>query len=150
MANLPRRDRAVSLGWLRSLMGLPDAFEGVIYDTASISTLHALAAAREASVPEVRELGLAERPEVGAVRIYCSEHAHSSVDKAVILLGLGHRAVRKISADDQFRMQATALSEAIQDDRAAGILPIAVVATVWHHLYHQHRSCPRDCRNLPP
>jgi aromatic-L-amino-acid decarboxylase len=120
----------VSLGWLRSLMGLPDAFEGVIYDTASISTLHALAAAREASVPEVRELGLAGRPEVGAVRIYCSEHAHSSVDKAVILLGLGHRAVRKISVDDQFRMQATALSEAIQDDRAAGILPIAVVATV--------------------
>ena len=120
----------VSLGWLRSLMGLPDAFEGVIYDTASISTLHALAAAREASVPGVRELGLAGRPDIGAIRIYCSEQAHSSVDKAVILLGVGHRALRKISADDQFRMKATALSEAIQEDRAAGLLPIAVVATV--------------------
>ena len=120
----------VSLGWLRSLMGLPDAFEGVIYDTASISTLHALAAAREATVPHVRELGLAGRTDVGAIRVYCSEHAHSSVDKAVILLGLGQRALRKIPADDQFRMIATALSAAIQEDRAAGILPIAVVATV--------------------
>ena len=120
----------VSLGWLRSLMGLPDAFEGVIYDTASISTLHALAAAREMAVPHVRELGLAGRTDVGAIRVYCSEHAHSSVDKAVILLGLGQRALRKIPADDQFRMKASALSEAIQEDRAGGILPIAVVATV--------------------
>src|SRR5688572_12920156 len=55
----------VSLGWLRSLMGLPDNFEGVIYDTASISSLHALAAAREAAVPQVRELGLAARSNVG-------------------------------------------------------------------------------------
>src|SRR6266481_5166239 len=46
---------AVTLGWLRRLIGLPDAFEGVIYDTASISTMHALAAAREAGVPGVRE-----------------------------------------------------------------------------------------------
>ena len=120
----------VSLGWLRRLMGLPDTFEGVIYDTASISTLHALAAAREATVAQVRELGLAGRSDVGAIRIYCSEHAHSSVDKAVILLGLGHRALRKIPADDRFRMQATALSDAIQEDRATGVLPIAVVATI--------------------
>jgi aromatic-L-amino-acid decarboxylase len=120
----------VSLGWLRRLMGLPDAFDGVIYDTASISTLHALAAAREAAVPGVRERGLAGRPDIGTIRVYCSEQAHSSVDKAVILLGLGHRALRKIPADEQFRMEATALSEAIQEDRAAGRLPIAVVATV--------------------
>src|SRR6266852_4870210 len=80
----------VALGWLRRLIGLPDAFEGVIYDTASIASLHALAAAREAAVPGVREHGLAPRDGLRSVRVYCGEHAHSSVDKAVILLGLGH------------------------------------------------------------
>jgi len=118
----------VALGWLRGLMGLPSSFEGVIYDTASISTLHALAAAREAAIPGVREAGLTALS--GRVRIYCSEQAHSSVDKAVILLGLGHQALRKIPVDDQFRMQRQALRAAIAEDHAAGIQPIAVVATI--------------------
>jgi len=78
----------VTLRWLARLMHLPDEFDGVIYDTASISTLHALAAAREAAVPLVRTKGLADRGLAG-VRVYCSEHAHSSVDKAVIALGFG-------------------------------------------------------------
>jgi len=120
----------VSLGWLRRLMGLPEAFEGVIYDTASIASLHALAAAREAAVPGVRDFGLAARAGIGSFRVYCSEHAHSSIDKAVMLLGLGHRALRKIPADDRFRMRADALRDAIADDRAAGVAPIAVVATL--------------------
>ena len=120
----------VSLGWLRRLMGLPDAFEGVIYDTASIASLHALAAAREAAVPGVRDFGLAGRAGIGSVRVYCSEQAHSSIDKAVILLGLGHRALRKIPTDDQFRMQADALRVAIAEDRGAGVAPLAVVATI--------------------
>lgn len=119
----------VALAWLRKLLGLPDAFEGVIYDTASISTLHALAAAREVGVPEVREAGLAGR-NLPAVRVYCSEHAHSSVDKAVILLGLGHRALRRIPADADYRMRPDRLADTIADDRRAGMLPIAVVATV--------------------
>jgi aromatic-L-amino-acid decarboxylase len=120
----------VSLAWLRKLIGLPDAFEGVIYDTASISTLHALAAARELGVPGVRESGLAGRAGVRGVRVYCGEHAHSSVDKAVILLGLGHSALRRIPADADFRMRPELLASAIVEDRAAGLLPIAVVATV--------------------
>jgi aromatic-L-amino-acid/L-tryptophan decarboxylase len=120
----------VALGWLQRLIGLPDAFEGVIYDTASISTLHALAAAREAGVPGVREAGLAARADVPAARVYCSEHAHSSVDKAVILLGLGHSGLRRIPADAEFRMRPERLASAIAEDRAAGFLPIAVVATV--------------------
>src|SRR5688572_2771574 len=91
----------VSLGWLRALLGLPAPFEGVIYDTASISTLHALAAARELAVPGVRAHGLAGRADVNALRVYCSEHAHSSVDKAAILLGLGHESVRHVPADDR-------------------------------------------------
>ncbi len=120
----------VSLAWLRRLMGLPDAFEGVIYDTASVATLHGLAAAREAGVPGVRQSGLAGRADVGRARVYCSEHAHSSVDKAVILLGLGHDALRRIPADASFAMDAAALSAAIAADRAAGLAPLAVVATV--------------------
>ncbi len=120
----------VALGWLRRLLGLPDTFEGVIYDTASIASLHGLAAAREWKVPGVRELGLAARAEVPPLAVYCSEHAHSSIDKAVILLGLGHRALRKIPADAEYRMRPDLLARAIAEDRAAGRLPIAVVATV--------------------
>jgi aromatic-L-amino-acid decarboxylase len=120
----------VSLNWLRGLLGLPESFEGVIYDTASIASLHALAAARQAVVPHIREDGLAGRSDVGAHRVYCSEHAHSSIDKAVILLGLGHRALRHVAADDQFRMRADALRHALTEDRNAGITPLAVVATI--------------------
>src|SRR5687767_4920957 len=99
----------VSLGWLRQLLRLPDTFEGVIYDTASISTLHALAAAREIAIDGVRGRGLTGRIDIAGVRVYCSEHAHSSIDKAVILLGLGHDAVRRIPADTEFRMRADRL-----------------------------------------
>ena len=120
---------SVSLGWLRQLLGLPDVFEGVIYDTASIASLHALAAAREQLVPGVRRQGLSGR-DLPPYRVYCSEHAHSSIDKAVMLLGLGHEALRRIPADREFRMHSSGLSDAIAEDRIAGISPLAVVATV--------------------
>jgi aromatic-L-amino-acid decarboxylase len=121
---------AVTLGWLRDLMALPPAFDGVIYDTASMSTLHALAAAREAAIGSVREKGLAGRGDVGRLRVYCSEQAHSSVDKAVILLGLGHEGVCRVAVDREFRMSTPALREAIARDRTAGVTPVAVVATL--------------------
>ena len=120
----------VATSWLRRLIGLPGTFEGVIYDTASISTLHALAAAREMAVPGVRASGMAGRADLPRVRVYCSEQAHSSVDKAVILLGLGHESLRRIPADAEFRMRSDALAAAIAEDRRAGIRPLAVVATV--------------------
>ena len=120
----------VATGWLRDLMHLPADFEGVIYDTASISTLHALAAAREAALPDVRGNGLAGRAEIPRVRVYCSEHAHSSVDKAVMLLGLGHAALRRVPADSEYRMRPDLLADAIAQDRLEGIQPLAVVATV--------------------
>jgi aromatic-L-amino-acid decarboxylase len=119
----------VTLRWFAQLMHLPNAFEGVIYDTASISTLHALAAAREVAVPDVRTKGLAGR-QLPPLRVYCSEHAHSSVDKAVIALGLGHEALRRIPADEHFSMRANRLAAAIAEDRTAGYLPVAVVATI--------------------
>ena len=120
----------VALGWLRRLIGLPDAFEGVIYDTASVSSLHALAAAREQAVADVRTRGLAGRFDLPALRVYCSDQAHSSIDKAVILLGLGQDAVRRIDVDGDFRMRPEALSAALDEDTRAGYQPMAVVATV--------------------
>jgi len=119
----------VALGWLRDLMGLPRSFEGVIYDTASISTMHALAAAREAAVPEVRRLGLAHRS-LGMPRIYCTEHTHSSIDKAALALGLGLESIRRVPVDDRFAMRPAELAEMIAADRARGDLPVAIVATV--------------------
>jgi aromatic-L-amino-acid decarboxylase len=120
----------VTLTWLRKLLGLPATFSGVIYDTASISTLHALAAARERVVPSVRSLGLAGRGMLPRLRVYCSDQTHSSIDKAVILLGLGQESLRKIPSDSEFRMRADALASAIAEDRSEGWLPLAVVATV--------------------
>ena len=117
----------VTLAWLRRLVHLSDNFEGVIYDTASISTLHALAAARERAIPSVRSQGLNA---AGRFRIYCSDQAHSSIDKAVILLGFGHESLRKIPSDAAFRMRVDALDDAVAEDRANGETPLAVVATV--------------------
>jgi len=120
----------VVLGWLRQMIGLPATFEGVVYDTASMSSLHALAAARQLHVPGVREHGLSGRAELPRLRVYCSDQAHSSIDKAVLLLGLGHSALRKIPSDADYRMRPDLLQQAIVEDRSAGWLPIAAVATV--------------------
>jgi aromatic-L-amino-acid decarboxylase len=120
----------VAVTWLRKLLGLPDTFDGVIYDTASISTLHALAAARERVIPSVRTAGLLGRGGLRGVRVYCSDQAHSSVDKGVILLGLGQESLRKVSSDDEFRMRPDALEHALAEDRARGLRPLAVIATV--------------------
>lgn len=120
---------AVTLNWLRQLLGLPDGFEGVIYDTASISTMHALTAAREVAVPGVRHDGLAGRG-LPRYRVYCSDQAHSSVDKAVIAIGLGHDSLTRVPSDDAFRLRVAALESALAADRAAGIVPMAVVATI--------------------
>jgi len=121
----------VTLGWLRSLLGLPPDLDGHINDTASSSTLMALAAAREAQADlRVRAKGLAGRSEVPRLRVYCSEEAHSSVDKDVVTLGLGLSGVRRLPTDGQLRLDVEALSRAVAEDRAAGVRPIAVVATV--------------------
>ncbi len=115
------------LDWLRQMLGLPAGLFGVIQDTASASTLVALAAAREA-VPglEARRRGLVGQ---ARLRMYASEHAHSSVEKAGIVLGIGQDGFRAIPADDAFRMDAAALGRAITEDRAAGFTPFAVTAT---------------------
>lgn len=116
--------------WLRGMIGLPREFRGHINDTASISTLVALTTARERPKDlEIRRRGLAGRPELPRLTIYASEHAHSSVDKAALVLGVGLENVRHIRADSEFRMDAAVLEKAIAADRAAGCRPVAVVAT---------------------
>ena len=120
----------VVLDWLRQLMGLDAGLKGVIYDTASVSTLHAIAAAREGLDLKIRELGMSGRRDLPLLRVYTSEQAHSSVEKAVILLGLGQKSLVKIAVDDEFRMRPDKLREAIEADKANGYLPLCVVATV--------------------
>lgn len=119
------------LDWLRQGMGLPDEWFGIINDTASISTMLALAAAREAR-PElrVRDEGMAGRADLPVLRVYTSEQSHSSVDKGAITLGFGHRNVVHVPTDAAFRMRPDALGARIAADRAAGMLPLAAVATV--------------------
>jgi aromatic-L-amino-acid decarboxylase len=120
----------VVTGWLRQMLGLPPAFEGVITDSASASTLIAIAAAREALNRRVREDGLAGRSDLPRLRLYCSAQAHSSVEKAGVVLGLGQAGTHKIPTDAEFRMRPEALAAAIEEDWAAGCLPFCVVATV--------------------
>jgi aromatic-L-amino-acid decarboxylase len=120
----------VALGWLRELLGLPASFEGVILDGGSSANLHALLAARQAAVVDVRTRGLGRRPELAPLRVYCTEHVHSSVDKAVLVLGLGQQSLRRIAVDEGSRMRPDALAAALREDEAAGRLPVAVVAPV--------------------
>jgi len=121
----------LTLDWLRQMLGLPDKFLGIIGDTASSNTLYALAAARELH-PELRmrEDGMSGRQEMPRVVVYCSEEAHSSVDKAAMTLGFGLSGLRKIPTDGRMRMDAQALVTAVEADRRAGSIPLAVVATV--------------------
>jgi aromatic-L-amino-acid decarboxylase len=116
------------LDWVRQLIGLPEGLFGVIQDTASASTMVAIAAAREA-VPglDARRRGLVGQ---ARLRMYASEEAHSSVEKAGIVLGIGQDGLRKIGTDDALRMDVDALGRAIAEDRAAGLTPFAVTATV--------------------
>ena len=120
----------VVLDWLRQMMNLPAEFKGLIYDTASISTLHALAMAREKLNLHIRERGTTGRTDLPLLRVYCSEQTHSSIDKAAILLGLGQKSLVKIPTSERFEMDAEKLREAIRDDISAGHLPMCVVATV--------------------
>ena len=117
----------VALKWLRDALGLPANFFGVVYDTASVSGLHALAAARESLGLDVR--GTAGR-DLPRLRVYCIDQTHSHVEKDAILLGGGRENVIKVATDGAFRMDPAALDRAIIEDRACGFLPMAVAATV--------------------
>ena len=115
----------VTLGWLRQWLGLPDNFFGIIHDTASIGSLHAILAAREFAVPEGRRSG-----KFPPLALYASEHAHSSIDRGALAAGIGLENIRHVPSDDEFRMRPDALEAMIEADMAAGRKPFCVVATV--------------------
>jgi aromatic-L-amino-acid decarboxylase len=118
------------MDWLRQMLGLPEEFKGIVYDTASISTLHALIAARQ-TVTEIdaREDGIGG-PGAPRLRLYASTEAHSSVEKDAIAIGIGRSGVVKIDVDNDFRMNPALLEAAIQKDIERGYRPFCVVATV--------------------
>src|SRR4026207_1816742 len=120
----------VTLDWLRQMMGLDAGMTGIIYDTASVSSMHAIAAAREGVELRSREEEMRGRKDLPQLRVYVSEQAHSSIEKGVITLGLGRRGLRKIPTDAEFRMNARALAEAIEEDKSEGMIPFCIVATV--------------------
>jgi aromatic-L-amino-acid/L-tryptophan decarboxylase len=113
------------------MLGLSEGWFGLTTDTASISTMLAVAAAREAK-PElaIRERGMAGRSDLPTLRVYASEHAHSAIDKAVIALGLGLENLVHVPSDGGFRMRPDLLASSIASDRARGFIPLACVATV--------------------
>jgi len=107
------------LDWLRQMLGLPADFKGIVYDTASTSTFHAFAAARELAGEDATRL-----------RAYTSNQAHSSVEKAAMAIGLGRRGIVKIDVDEKFQMDPVALEAAIKNDRDDGWRPFCVSATI--------------------
>jgi aromatic-L-amino-acid decarboxylase len=115
----------VALGWLGEWMGVPAEWFGIIYDTASVSSFHAICAAREMGDPHGRLNG-----STGNLVLYTSDQSHSSIEKGAIAAGIGQRNVRKIPVDAEFRMSPQALATTIEQDRAAGKKPFCVVATV--------------------
>src|SRR6184192_1097434 len=106
----------VVIDWLRQWLGLPDEFGGVVYDTASVGIMHALAVAREQAAPFTRKLGLTNRG-LPRFRIYTSDQAHSSAEKAAIALGLGEENVIRVPSDDEFRLDVNSLGQTIAHDR---------------------------------
>jgi len=115
----------VALGWFRDWMGVPSDWFGMVFDTASTGSMHAIAAARQAADPESRTRGTSP----GLV-VYTSEQAHSSIEKGAIAVGIGQNFVRKVPVDDAFRLRPEALGSLIEADLAAGLRPCCVAATV--------------------
>jgi aromatic-L-amino-acid decarboxylase len=110
----------VVVGWLRQALGLPETFDGLLTDTASTSSLIALAAARDsAGLDDLRQ-----------ARVYASAEAHSSIEKASRTLGLGRSSVVRVGVNDRFEIDVDELERALARDLEAGLRPIALVATI--------------------
>lgn len=121
----------LSIDYLRRLLGLGESFFGQILDTASTSSLVAMTAAREA-IPglDIRRAGMAGRTDVPTLTAYTSREAHSSIDKAAIVMGVGAENVRRIAVDADLRIDVAALVDAIEADIESRRRPFCVVATV--------------------
>ena len=118
------------MNWFRQMVGLPENYWGIIYDTASTSSMHAIASAREQLDFGFREKGMAGRNDVPRLRLYCSEQAHSSIEKGALTLGIGLEGIKKIQVNDKYELIPAKLDEAIKEDLENGWKPFCVVATV--------------------
>jgi glutamate/tyrosine decarboxylase-like PLP-dependent enzyme len=117
------------IAWLAQILGLPAAAEGILASGGSMANFIALATARRATAPgNVREDGVGGEGRPRMV-VYASEQVHACVDKAVDLLGIGTRYLRKIPVDGDFRLRVDLLRDAIAADRRAGLLPAVAVGT---------------------
>jgi aromatic-L-amino-acid decarboxylase len=117
----------ITVDWLRQGFGLPPEFDGLYHDTASTSSLTALAAARQQATGGASQTGLRAAP---PLRIYASADAHSSIERAAMILGIGRDGVHAVPVDERRAMRPDELARAMAADRDAGWLPAAVVATV--------------------
>jgi aromatic-L-amino-acid decarboxylase len=114
-----------TLGWLREWIGLSDEWFGMVYDTASTSSMHAIVCAREMVDPQARTAGSRND-----LVLYTSDQSHSSIEKGAIAVGVGQQNVRKVPSDSEFRMRADALARMVEEDKRAGKRPFCAVATV--------------------
>lgn len=116
------------MAWLREMIGLPAGFTGVIQDTASTATLCSILTARESRSDYAINAGGFDGKR--RFTVYCSSEAHSSVEKAVKIAGIGREQLRKVPVDGAYAMKPEALEEAIEADRAAGYTPLCVIAAI--------------------
>jgi aromatic-L-amino-acid decarboxylase len=114
-----------ALDWLRQWIGLNEEWFGIVYDTASTSSMHAIVCAREMLDPEARTAGSRND-----MVLYMSDQSHMSIEKGAIAVGVGQQNVRKVPSDAEFRMRPEALAKMVEEDKRAGKRPFCVVATV--------------------
>jgi aromatic-L-amino-acid/L-tryptophan decarboxylase len=114
-----------ALDWLRQWIGVPEGWFGIVYDTASTSSMHAVVCARELADPEARTAGSRND-----LVLYTSDQSHMSIEKGAIAVGVGQKNIRKVPSDSEFRMRADALAKMVEEDKRAGKRPFCVVATV--------------------
>ncbi len=117
-----------TLAWLAQWLGLPTEWFGMIHETASDATMHAAIAARQQTFENERAAG--REPSLDRMVMYTSEHAHSSVEKAMLAMGRPREACRKIATDEKYAMRPHDLAEAIRQDREDGLLPLGATATI--------------------
>jgi aromatic-L-amino-acid decarboxylase len=118
----------VMMDGLRQMIGLGEGWTGVIQDTASTATLGALICARERATG-LGQAGAGLQAGGPPLVVYASAQAHSSVEKAALLAGFGKAHLRLVETDARYAMRPGALADATERDRAAGLVPCAVVAT---------------------
>jgi aromatic-L-amino-acid/L-tryptophan decarboxylase len=114
-----------ALDWLRQWIGVPEGWFGIVYDTASTSSMHAVVCARELIDPEARTAGSRND-----LVLYTSDQSHMSIEKGAIAVGVGQKNIRKVPSDAEFRMRPDVLAKMVEEDKRAGKRPFCVVATV--------------------